>query len=356
MDVTEARVLVSIDVTKPLKFKKRVLMDNGEETVVSLTYEKLYRYCFTCFMISHEERDCPLLSIHQRQINRDRRSNMIVDRRESGVREFDGRRDREPRNEHRFREEAIRGLRQRDTETASEPSRENVSRSAHKEASHPIRQVRRNLYQTNEVEGPRSHRKPVWQRIGNDRSLSQPRVWESSTQSSAGAQREREVVSGESQRLSKQVENIKPLRSGEGESKRDSRRDPPRRRETSIRIRSPTRDDPNLEMRRSSRRPPRHQSRFSAEDPTSKNKGKGKAVAEEAEMTASEEDDEYEDAITAQNNFEIGSGSGTGRVLAEGSYLPPPPHVTKMSILAPAGLGGSAVMGIDAQEENGLSD
>lgn len=47
MDVTKARVLVLVDVTKSMKFKKKVIMDNGDEVFVSLSYDKLYRYCFT---------------------------------------------------------------------------------------------------------------------------------------------------------------------------------------------------------------------------------------------------------------------------------------------------------------------
>lgn len=58
----DARIRVSIDVTRPLKMKKKVVLDNGEEVTVSFVYEKLYRYCFTNFMISHEERDCPHIS------------------------------------------------------------------------------------------------------------------------------------------------------------------------------------------------------------------------------------------------------------------------------------------------------
>ena len=102
VDPTEARVLVAVNVTKPLKFKKKVVTDDGEEVTVSFTYEKLYRYCFTCFMISHEERDCPNLSDHQKQINKERRVDALHgDVRRRGV---DGHRVGDQRREFRHQE------------------------------------------------------------------------------------------------------------------------------------------------------------------------------------------------------------------------------------------------------------
>ncbi|CAE6229516.1 unnamed protein product [Arabidopsis arenosa] len=55
--VMEARMMVAMNVTKPLKFKKRVLIDNGEEVLVTISYEKLFLFCFTYHLISHEEHE-----------------------------------------------------------------------------------------------------------------------------------------------------------------------------------------------------------------------------------------------------------------------------------------------------------
>ncbi|KAH0941381.1 hypothetical protein HID58_001018 [Brassica napus] len=43
---------------------------NGDIIKVSLSYEELHRYCFTCKRISHEEGTCPELSPEQREANR----------------------------------------------------------------------------------------------------------------------------------------------------------------------------------------------------------------------------------------------------------------------------------------------
>ncbi|CAL9234380.1 unnamed protein product [Arabidopsis halleri] len=48
----------------PLKSmgKSLAISSNGEEHLVTFKYEKLHRYCFTCKLITHEERSCPNLT------------------------------------------------------------------------------------------------------------------------------------------------------------------------------------------------------------------------------------------------------------------------------------------------------
>lgn len=55
---------------EPLQFTSRAGSANGYVIRVSLNYENLHRYCFTCKMISHEERTCPELSEEQKERNR----------------------------------------------------------------------------------------------------------------------------------------------------------------------------------------------------------------------------------------------------------------------------------------------
>ncbi|KAH0938018.1 hypothetical protein HID58_005479 [Brassica napus] len=54
----------------PLKFECKVGFDNGDVVKVTIQYEDLYRYCFSCKRLSHEEGTCPDLNDEQREGNR----------------------------------------------------------------------------------------------------------------------------------------------------------------------------------------------------------------------------------------------------------------------------------------------
>ncbi|KAF3512693.1 hypothetical protein F2Q69_00009097 [Brassica cretica] len=69
-DVEGGRVRVSINGDLPLKFECKVGFDNGDVVKVTIKYEDLHRYCFTCKRISHEEGTCPGLTEKQRDVNR----------------------------------------------------------------------------------------------------------------------------------------------------------------------------------------------------------------------------------------------------------------------------------------------
>lgn len=67
MDIKRARIQVSINADKPLQFERKVRFPNGDIVNASLSYEDLFRYCFTCKMVSHEEGTCPELTDLQRE-------------------------------------------------------------------------------------------------------------------------------------------------------------------------------------------------------------------------------------------------------------------------------------------------
>ncbi|KAL0802972.1 hypothetical protein Bca101_058148 [Brassica carinata] len=70
VDVDNGRVRVHINVDEPLQFERQAGYANGDVIKVSLVYEELHRFCFTCKRISHEEGTCPELSPKQRERNR----------------------------------------------------------------------------------------------------------------------------------------------------------------------------------------------------------------------------------------------------------------------------------------------
>lgn len=70
VDVDNIRVRVQIKVDEPLQFKRKAGYANGDVINVTLNYEEIYRYCYTCKRISHEDGTCPELSPEQREVNR----------------------------------------------------------------------------------------------------------------------------------------------------------------------------------------------------------------------------------------------------------------------------------------------
>ena len=69
-DVEGSKVRVFVNGDRPLKFECKVGFDNGDVVKVSIQYEDLYRHCFSCKRISHEEGTCPELNDEQRERNR----------------------------------------------------------------------------------------------------------------------------------------------------------------------------------------------------------------------------------------------------------------------------------------------
>lgn len=69
-DVEGSKVRVLVDGDRPLKFECKVGFDNGDVVKVTIQYEDLYRYCFSCKRLPHEEGTCPDLNDEQREGNR----------------------------------------------------------------------------------------------------------------------------------------------------------------------------------------------------------------------------------------------------------------------------------------------
>lgn len=58
----------------PLQFERRIEFPNGDIGRISFAYEGLYRYCFTCHMILHDENACPQLTPEERELKRQQRA------------------------------------------------------------------------------------------------------------------------------------------------------------------------------------------------------------------------------------------------------------------------------------------
>ncbi|KAF3586010.1 hypothetical protein F2Q69_00028606 [Brassica cretica] len=69
VDVEKGRVRVVVNADEPLQFERKAGYANDDVIKVSLIYEELHRYCFTCKRISHEEGMCPELTPEQREAN-----------------------------------------------------------------------------------------------------------------------------------------------------------------------------------------------------------------------------------------------------------------------------------------------
>lgn len=59
---TSARVRVLIDGLKPLIMDPLIEFDSGEDLTVVLEYEELKSHCSKCFMLTHEDKNCPRFS------------------------------------------------------------------------------------------------------------------------------------------------------------------------------------------------------------------------------------------------------------------------------------------------------
>ncbi|XP_024004846.1 uncharacterized protein LOC112081998 [Eutrema salsugineum] len=67
VDARAARIQISLNADKPLRFTARARLQSGAVIRVEMKYEKLDRWCLTCRHISHDERTCPLLTEDQRR-------------------------------------------------------------------------------------------------------------------------------------------------------------------------------------------------------------------------------------------------------------------------------------------------
>lgn len=52
------RIIILLDVRKPLKRKKKIIKKDGTEFTVSCKYERLGEFCFSCGIVTHTEQFC----------------------------------------------------------------------------------------------------------------------------------------------------------------------------------------------------------------------------------------------------------------------------------------------------------
>ncbi|KAJ4911314.1 Uncharacterized protein Rs2_05935 [Raphanus sativus] len=76
LDSKRARFQVSVNVDMPLQFERRLEFPNGDIGRVSFSYEGLFRYCYTCHMISYDESSCPQLTPEERELKRQQRAEL----------------------------------------------------------------------------------------------------------------------------------------------------------------------------------------------------------------------------------------------------------------------------------------
>lgn len=272
-----------------------------------------------------------------------------------------GRRNRDLRVE--IRDEGRVSHRERDCRANPDSGKDSGLRSAPTVDSLSGRQTRRNLYKSKDIEKTDSLQNPVWQRLGTERSHHQPRGRETSIQSSSGTQNRKEEAPADSLRLTRAHEYSKSRRFKEAESIPVSQKVPSRRRESSLQIRSPPRDQQREEGWRSSRRLPGHRSRIPTDDPRDKEKGKGKALAELDDGSESEEEDDSDDGGITHRNFELGSGSETRIAQTDATFkIPTALLLTPLNpsnpalLVAPNEQAVSERQAPERMEEAGLSD
>lgn len=58
VDTEEARIRVYVNALHTLEKQIPIVLPTGETTTVNLEYERLEKYCFQCFSLSHEQKDC----------------------------------------------------------------------------------------------------------------------------------------------------------------------------------------------------------------------------------------------------------------------------------------------------------
>ncbi|KAF3558929.1 hypothetical protein F2Q69_00012167 [Brassica cretica] len=63
VDTTDGKIQVGIDSSKPLLFSRKLQKRNKEDITIKLHYEKLFKHCSTCGLMSHENQDCPMKAV-----------------------------------------------------------------------------------------------------------------------------------------------------------------------------------------------------------------------------------------------------------------------------------------------------
>ncbi|KAF3527055.1 hypothetical protein F2Q69_00046378 [Brassica cretica] len=64
MELSEGRMLIDVDSRRPLKFKRQVQSPEGDEVTIEIKYEKLFKHCSICGMMTHEKGLCLTMGSH----------------------------------------------------------------------------------------------------------------------------------------------------------------------------------------------------------------------------------------------------------------------------------------------------
>ncbi|KAG2270359.1 hypothetical protein Bca52824_064914 [Brassica carinata] len=69
IELTEGRMLIDVDTRRPLKFSRKVEYE-GDEVTIEIKYDKLFKHCTICGMLSHEKGYCPSIEALQPSLER----------------------------------------------------------------------------------------------------------------------------------------------------------------------------------------------------------------------------------------------------------------------------------------------
>lgn len=59
VDDVDARLCITVDSRKPLKFARQIRFHTGEQATIQISYELLFKHCSHCGLMSHENISCP---------------------------------------------------------------------------------------------------------------------------------------------------------------------------------------------------------------------------------------------------------------------------------------------------------
>ncbi|KAF8114094.1 hypothetical protein N665_0042s0016 [Sinapis alba] len=63
LELAQGRMPVNVDSRKPLKLSRKVESPNGDEVTIEIKYDKLFKHCSLCGMLTHEKELCPSLDM-----------------------------------------------------------------------------------------------------------------------------------------------------------------------------------------------------------------------------------------------------------------------------------------------------
>lgn len=63
VDLSTGRMLIDVDTRKPHTFTRKIASREGDEVSIQINYDKLFKHCKTCGMVTHELVYCCLKSL-----------------------------------------------------------------------------------------------------------------------------------------------------------------------------------------------------------------------------------------------------------------------------------------------------